>query len=134
LSRDLAYVDSSALVKLFKTEDESDAISAAVTEWPALVSADLLDVEVMRVGRACGLQREAQAMIDAVGLVPMSDSIRQRAGRIGQPELRTLDAIHLAAAVAAGEELSGVVTYDGRMADAAQGLGLVTLAPGRHVD
>lgn len=129
MSRDLAYVDSSALVKLFKTEDESDAISAAVTEWPALVSADLLDVEVMRVGRACGLQREAQAMIDAVGLVPMSDSIRQRAGRIGQPELRTLDAIHLATAQSLGERLGVVFAYDDRLIVGALLEGLPVVSP-----
>lgn len=53
------------------------------------------------------------------------------AGRLGPDGLRTLDAIHLAAAVAAGAELSGVVTYDDRMASAAKDLGLETVAPGR---
>jgi uncharacterized protein len=34
-------------------------------------------------------------------------------------ELRTLDAIHLACALALGDDLAGVLTYDHRMADAA---------------
>ena len=44
--------------------------------------------------------------------------------------IRTLDAIHLAAALAAGEDLGGIVTYDARMADAARAGGLLVLAPG----
>lgn len=43
---ELAYVDSSALVKVFRSERESEAIAAVLTDWPALVSADLLAVEV----------------------------------------------------------------------------------------
>lgn len=131
MSRDLAYVDSSAIVKLFKTEDESDAIQAALSEWPALVSADLLDVEVMRVGRGVGLQREARAVIDAVGLIPMSDSIRRRAGLVGQLELRTLDAIHVATAESLGDRLGVVFAYDGRFIASALLEGLpVTSPPG----
>jgi predicted nucleic acid-binding protein len=44
--------------------------------------------------------------------------------------LRSLDAIHLAAAQLIGEELSAVVTSDRRMADAAGGLGMVVETPG----
>ena len=52
------------------------------------------------------------------------------AGELGPLDTRTLDAIQLAAALAAGEELTGIVTYDARMALAAQDLGLVALGPG----
>jgi len=38
--------------------------------------------------------------------------------------LRTLDAIHLAAARLLGDDLAGIVTYDRRMTEAATGLGL----------
>jgi predicted nucleic acid-binding protein len=44
--------------------------------------------------------------------------------------LRSLDAIHLASARAVGTDLRAVVTYDLRMADAADALGLVVAAPG----
>lgn len=53
------------------------------------------------------------------------------AGRLEPSGLRTLDAIHLAAALAAGADLGGVVTYDDRMAGVGKDLGLQTLAPGR---
>jgi predicted nucleic acid-binding protein len=43
--------------------------------------------------------------------------------------LRSLDAIHLAAARSFGVSLDAVVTYDKRMADAALALGLRCVAP-----
>jgi len=50
LSGELAYFDTSAIVKLIKEEEETEAISAALTEWPDLVSADLLDGRPRRRG------------------------------------------------------------------------------------
>ena len=43
--------------------------------------------------------------------------------------LRTLDAIHLATAMAVGDDLEAIVTYDERMVATASLLGLPTLAP-----
>jgi hypothetical protein len=43
--------------------------------------------------------------------------------------LRTLDAIHLATAMAVGDDLEAIVTYDERMVDAARLLGLSTATP-----
>ena len=43
--------------------------------------------------------------------------------------LRTLDAIHVASALAVGDDLVAVVTYDERMAAATQLLGLPVVAP-----
>ena len=44
-------------------------------------------------------------------------------------ELRTLDAIHLATALAVREDLAGLVTYDRRLAAAAERLDLEVFAP-----
>jgi predicted nucleic acid-binding protein len=46
-----------------------------------------------------------------------------------QVQLRSLDAIHLAAAQTVGDDLRAIVTYDRRMADAAGALGLVVQTP-----
>jgi len=43
--------------------------------------------------------------------------------------LRSLDAIHLAAALELGDELEAVVTYDSRMSSAAEAQGLDVAAP-----
>ena len=42
--------------------------------------------------------------------------------------LRSLDAIHLASALALAEDLEGIVTYDARLAEGAEALGLVVIA------
>ena len=55
----------------------------------------------------------------------------ESAARIGPSTLRSVDAIHLASALALGAQLEGLVTYDGRMADAARTAGLEVVAPGR---
>jgi uncharacterized protein len=48
------------------------------------------------------------------------------------PGLRSLDAIHLSAAMSLGPDLAGVVTYDERMSEGAQALGLAVEAPGHR--
>jgi uncharacterized protein len=43
--------------------------------------------------------------------------------------LRTLDAIHIATALAVGDDLDVIVTYDERMVEAARLMGLSTVTP-----
>ncbi len=45
----LAYVDSSAFVKLIVAEPESQALRQALAQWPNRVSATLLRTETVRV-------------------------------------------------------------------------------------
>jgi predicted nucleic acid-binding protein len=59
----------------------------------------------------------------------VSAALLDRAGALEPPTLRTLDAIHVASALALGDELEAIVTYDVRMAAAAEGLGLPLAAP-----
>jgi predicted nucleic acid-binding protein len=54
----------------------------------------------------------------------------ERAGAIGPPELRALDAIHLASALELGSDLAAFVSYDGRLSAAASALGLPVVSPG----
>jgi len=48
---------------------------------------------------------------------------------MNRTDLRSLDAIHLAAARALGDALAELITYDRRMAEAAEGIGLRVIAP-----
>lgn len=72
----------------------------------------------------------ARAHLDSLEQLTMDKDLMLAAARLDGPGLRTLDAIHLAAALAAEDELAAVVTYDDRMAAAAQELGLEAVAPG----
>ncbi|ETZ41517.1 putative ribonuclease VapC46 [Mycobacterium sp. MAC_080597_8934] len=51
------------------------------------------------------------------------------AGGLLPIELRTLDAIHLATAQRLGMDLGRLCTYDDRMRDAAEALGMAVIAP-----
>ncbi|BBZ26471.1 ribonuclease VapC [Mycolicibacterium madagascariense] len=129
------YLDTSALVKLVVEEPETAALQAFLDASPddALFTAALSRIELMRaVGRAgdaARAQARARALLDAVDTVALSRTLLDDAGLLGPERLRSLDAIHLAAAMRAGTTLRSVVTYDLRMADAAQRLGMQTSAP-----
>jgi hypothetical protein len=59
----------------------------------------------------------------------MTDDVCALAATLEPVELRTLDAIHLGCALALGDDLAGVLTYDHRMADAARTRGVAVIAP-----
>ncbi len=68
-------------------------------------------------------------MLARVDLIRVSDRVLDVAVRLPPPELRSLDAIHLATAQQLGGSLARVVTYDARMTVAADALGLTVVAP-----
>jgi predicted nucleic acid-binding protein len=118
-------------MKLMVEEPESDALAAAIdTEQPDLVACTLLETELRRaVHRDAALSQElATAMLDDIALYELPPSAFQEAGLLPGRHLRSLDALHLAAAIRIGVER--IVVYDARMADAARSLGLAVLAPG----
>jgi hypothetical protein len=54
---------------------------------------------------------------------------RRLAGELQPPDLRSLDAIHLATAQLLGQDFGRVVTYDERMAEAARFLRMRVVSP-----
>lgn len=70
--------------------------------------------------------REGLRRVDLIGI---DDRILDAAGTLEPQVLRTLDAIHLAIALAVGDDLDTIVTYDERMVAAAKHLGLSTATP-----
>jgi predicted nucleic acid-binding protein len=129
----LVYLDSSALVKLVSKEPESSALVEFVKEVPEGVSSGLARVEVLRaVGRAGGkaaMRRQAEQVLNSIGLVKIDDRVLNRAADLEPTELRSLDAIHLATALSLGADLDAFVSYDQRQRQAAEGLGLRVVSP-----
>jgi predicted nucleic acid-binding protein len=127
------YLDTSAAAKLIQYEAESTALTVFLAEdlSDALVSSTLLHPELVRaVGRRRpDLVPRAIALTKRVMTVPLSGQIVEQAATIGNPLLRTLDALHLATAVTVAEELTALVTYDKRLAAAATEIGLTVAAP-----
>ena len=68
-------------------------------------------------------------MLDSIHLLKLTREDHDAAGRIGPDDLRSFDAIHLVAALKLGDDLQSLLTYDRRLADAAQGSGIAVLAP-----
>lgn len=127
------YVDTSALVKLVVTERETPALHEWLAETGAeLVSCDLTRTELIRAVRRVAADRVVQArqVLDAVTLINPSTATYDNAALLEPQILRTLDALHLASALELGDDLSGLITYDTRMAEAASALGLAVVAPG----
>jgi hypothetical protein len=125
------YLDSSALVKLVVREPESAALRRYLHRRPRRVSCALARVEVVRAVRpqgAAALTR-ARRLLERVSLLRLDDPLLDAAAQLDGPSLRSLEAIHLAAAQAFGPELESVVTYDVRMTGAASGLGLRVACP-----
>lgn len=128
---DVAYLDSSALVKTIVREPESAALRRFLRRVPVHASSSLATTEVVRAVRRADPVATARAR-EALGrivILELTDDLLLEAGLLDPPELRTLDAIHLAAARTLGGDLAAVVTYDERMATAAAHLGLPVEAP-----
>lgn len=69
------------------------------------------------------------AALESVSVIELDGGIATQAAELLPATLRSLDAIHLASALAMGSELDGVVTYDMRFAEAARTHGLSVTAP-----
>jgi predicted nucleic acid-binding protein len=125
------YLDSSALVKLVVQEPESAALAARLRRDEERASCALARVEVVRAVRAHGpgAVTRARQLLERVSLVHLDDMLLDDAAELQGDELRSLDAIHLAAARALGDGLAELITYNRRMAAAARALSLPTGAP-----
>ncbi len=125
------YLDSSALVKLIIAEAESTALRRYLRRHAVRVSCGLARVEVVRAVRPQGGAAVARArqVLLRLDLLHLDDELLEDAATLDGSVLRSLDAIHLAAARTLGDELTAVVTYDERMTAAALRLGLPVEAP-----
>lgn len=137
----MIYLDTSALVKLLVAEAES----ADLVQWldddrnagADLISSDLARVEVMRALARLGepgLLDDARTMLDGLDTIPITEAVIDDATTIGPATLRSLDAIHLAAASQLGDALTRFVAYDTRLYEAAADLGLPVSAPGKELN
>lgn len=133
----MIYLDTSALVKLIRIEAESDDLGDWLDERPGTrwITSALADVELHRAIRAVapeGLPSvpSVLARLDRFEIDPI---VRATAAAYPDPALRSLDAIHLATAqiAASTAPLTALVTYDSRLGDAAEALGLTIAAPGK---
>ncbi len=131
MTASLAYLDTSAYVKVALGEPERAALLSALERY-ALVSSQLLGVEAVRACARYGPEyaNAADAGLRAVSLLPLDEAVLARAKTLQPAHLRTLDALHLASALSLGTDLAVLVSYDDRLSDAARASGVSVLTPG----
>lgn len=125
------YLDTSAFAKLVMTEPESGALIRYLRSHPLLVAATLLRTEILRAAMRVSQSHLAQARRQLAGLafIDLERPLMDHAGTLAPPGIRSLDAIHVAAALTLGDDLGEFVTYDHRLADAARQWGLTVVSP-----
>lgn len=128
----ILYIETSAAAKLLVDEPASSRMAArldsAVDSDDALFSSMLLETELRRLAARVDLAQTAVTqLLERFDLMETDRSLYREAGLLPGPHLRSLDALHLAAALRVGADV--LLTYDRRQADAADTAGLPVLAP-----
>jgi predicted nucleic acid-binding protein len=129
------YVDSSAMIKRYIAEDDSDVaetILLADTEW-ATGRHTFVEVS-LAISRRLGEEerRVAAAAFDSdwqrTYVVALDEMVCRRAAELGiATGCRSLDALHLAAAERVGGRSVAIVTFDVRLGQAARSLGFAVV-------
>jgi len=126
------YLDTSAAAKILVQESESDALTAflerAVEGGDTVGSSRLLETELRRLAIRIGIPQEHVTLVlERLDLLVPDDEVLRTAGLLPDASLRSLDALHVAAALRWGAD--AVATYDERQARAARAVGLEVVAP-----
>ena len=134
----IAYLDSSVLLRIALNQKNKAKEFSQITLG---VSSQILKVECLRTldrlhvmghineDKLLALSDFIYESLARIELIPVTDPILEQASEPRGLKLGTLDAIHLATALALGDELDAFVTYDDRLADAARALGLPVVRP-----
>jgi uncharacterized protein len=126
----MLYLDSSALVKRYIEEQDSDALLAAMDDADAWSMCRIGFVETVRaVDRAGG--RKAVRRIErdwlSFDVVEVDRILAEHAAELAlTSDLRSMDALHLAAALVLPAEGLTIATWDVRLHRAAREQGLAT--------
>jgi predicted nucleic acid-binding protein len=124
----MLYLDASALVKRYVAEEGSEALIAAMGAAEAWAICRVGYVETARaVGLAAGKPAVRRFIADwpSFEVVEVNASLAERATELTfAGELRSLDALHLAAALLIASEGMTFATWDVRLHLAAQSQGL----------
>ena len=126
------YLDTSAIVKLVVEEPDTSAVESALAHCQAAFSSRLALVECMRAIARVSDRRAlttVSEVFEALVLHEVNEAVLEKAATLTPAALRSLDAIHLATALLLEQADLAFVTYDDRLARAAEEQGLSLLQP-----
>lgn len=133
----MIYMDTSALTKLLIAEPETPELrnwlTSQIDQGDSAATSALGRVELMRtVARYGDISQadRARYLLDGLDILPLTEPMMSLAESIGPATLRSLEAIHLAAAAYFDQELTAFVTYDHRLLNGCRDIGLTTASPG----
>ncbi|MCR6713463.1 MAG: PIN domain-containing protein [Demequina sp.] len=122
------YLDTSVAVHAIDGEAGATRWFDSATESAEVVSSRLLQTELTRYLRREGLPvGERAGVLDKTGMAVVDESVLALAESF-TPHVKTLDAIHLATALAFGSD-TVMVSHDANVLRLAEELGLRTLDP-----
>lgn len=131
MTREVLFLDSSAVTKLVIVEPESAALAERLA-GQVLVASALLVTEVSRaVRRTVGRSHDSvlAEVLGLIDLVVVDRGILTAAADLEPASRRTLDAVHLASALALGDRVDALIGYDDRLLEAACAAGLAVERP-----
>jgi predicted nucleic acid-binding protein len=125
------YVDTSALGRVLLREPDGPAVVRSLETFDHRVASRLLRVELRRLALRHGTLEAAAELLDTVSLVPVDETVLDRAETVAPPAVGTLDAVHLVTALHLADAgvLDTILTYDARLADGARQHGLTVVSP-----
>jgi uncharacterized protein len=132
------YVDTSVILRILFREPNPVEVWG---KWDRALSSNLWRVEALRnVDRlrlggdlsdedVADLVREIRLVHETLAIYPLTETILQRASESFPTVVGTLDAIHLATALAIRqvEPLDSLLTHDGQLATAARSVGFTVV-------
>lgn len=125
------YLDTSAVAKLVRPESETRWLRRWLAQKRWILS-DLHRTELRRAAARAGGRAPARAerLLAESDVIRIDTEVFDRAGHLDTADLRSLDALHLAAALTLGPDLAGIVVYDDRLRAAAAAMGIPVASPG----
>lgn len=125
------YLDTSALGRVLLAEPDATAIRSVLDQNDDWWSSELLVVELRRFATRESLTDPAETLLKEVRLLGVDSAAMQRASRVAPSEVRSLDAIHLDAAIDLNGrgKIASVLTYDQQLQAGCRHHGLEIAAP-----
>lgn len=125
------YVDTSALGRVLLGEPDAQLIRETLSQHDPWWSSALLLVELRRLARREGLEEHGEELLSLVSTRRLDSWALKRAAQLDPIEVRTLDSIHLDAAIQLKRTgaIDAVLTFDQQLQAGCAHHGLPVEAP-----
>jgi predicted nucleic acid-binding protein len=126
----IVYLDSSAAIPLIRAEESTPKVREYLQDLRIdqhyLISGRIIETEMRRAATRLDIdQSEVSSVLRGIEIIEITPAIFRAAGQTQPQHLRSLDALHLATALAANASV--MITLDQRLIEACSEVGLSVL-------